>query len=106
MRPQTVTVSSQASSAWIPVDMYQTPFNIGFGVTLSAGASLTYTVEHTFDDIFDPTVTPVAFSHAAVAAETTNQDGNYSYPVRAIRLTVSVYTNGSAKLTILQGRKA
>jgi hypothetical protein len=86
--------------------MYQTPFNIGFGVTLAGGSTLTYTVEHTFDDIYNPSVTPVAFPHATVAAETTNQDGNYSYPVRAIRLTVSAYTAGSATLTILQGRKA
>ncbi len=106
MRPQVVTVSSQASSAWIPVDMYQTPFNIGFGVTLATDSTLTYSVEHTFDDIFDSSVTPVAFPHATVAGETTNQDGNYAYPVRAIRLTVSAYTDGSATLTILQGRKA
>jgi hypothetical protein len=105
MKPQVVTVSSQAASAWIPVDMYQTPFNIGFGVVLSGGASLTYTVEHTFDDVFDSTVTPTAFPHASVASETTNQDGNYAFPVRAIRLNVSTYTSGTATLTILQGRK-
>lgn len=105
MRPQVVTVGSQTTSAWIPVDMYQNPFSIGFGVTLSAGATLTYSVEHTFDDVFDSTVTPVAFAHATVAAQTANDDGNYAFPVRAIRLNVTAYTDGNATLTLLQGRR-
>lgn len=102
MRPQVVSVTSTTPSAWIPVDMYQTPFNIGFGCVVSGTA--TYKVQHTFDDVFDPTVTPTAFDHATVTGKTANTDGNYSYPVRAIRLNASA-VSGSVTMTILQGRK-
>lgn len=105
MRPQVISVSSQAASAWIPVDMYQTPFNVGFGVVLSNTPNLTYSVEHTFDDVYDSTITPTAFPHTSVAAKTANADGNYAFPVRAIRLNVTTYAAGTATLTILQGRK-
>ena len=105
MRPQVVTRSASRATPWIPVDMYQTPFNIGFGVVLSNTPSLTYTVEHTFDDVFDPAVTPVAFPHVTVVGQTTNKDGNYAFPVRAVRLNITVYASGTAALTILQGRK-
>jgi hypothetical protein len=50
MRPTSVTVGAAGPSAWIPINRYQTPLNIGFGVTLSSGATLTYKIQHTFDD--------------------------------------------------------
>lgn len=104
MRRQTVSVGSQTTSAAIPVDRNQHPFNLSFAVTIGS-ATLTYTVEHTLDDVQDSTVTPVWFANSAVAAETTNQDGNYAYPISAIRLNVTAWTSGTAKLTILQGKE-
>lgn len=101
MKPITVTVSSLAVSAWQPVDNKLTPFNVGLGV-VSTGTA-TYTVEHTFDNIQDPDITPFAFQNEGLTAETANSDGNYSFPVRAIRLNVTAYTSGAVTLTILQG---
>ena len=103
MRPQVITKSgSTGTTAWIPLDYKQSPFNVGFAVTVGAGV-LTYSVEHTFDDVFDTSITPVAFTHSSVAAQTTNKDGNYAFPVRAIRLNVTAWTSGGATVTILQG---
>ena len=101
MRPQVITKSSSGTTAWIPVDYKQSPFNVGFGVVVSG--TLTYDIEHTFDDVFDSTVTPTAFKHATVVSQTTNKDGSYTAPVRAIRLNVTAFTSGSATLTLLQG---
>lgn len=101
MRAQSISVGSAAASAWIPVDTNKNPFNIGFGVTIST-AVLTYKVQHTFDNVQDSTVTAVAFDHPDVTGETTNQDGNYAFPVRAIRLNVTAYTSGTAVLTLIQ----
>ncbi len=101
MRPQVITKSSSGTTAWIPVDYKQSPFNVGFGVVVSG--TLTYDIEHTFDDVFDSTVTPTAFKHATVVSQTTNKDGSYTAPVRAIRLNVTAFTAGSATLTLLQG---
>ena len=101
MRAQSISVGSATTSAWIPVDTNKNPFNIGFGVTIST-AVLTYKVQHTFDNVQDSTVTAVAFDHPDVTGETTNQDGNYAFPVRAIRLNVTAYTSGAAVLTLIQ----
>lgn len=53
MRPATVRMAAIGSSAWIPVDYLATDFSVGLAVVLSNNGDLTYTVEHTFDDIFD-----------------------------------------------------
>ena len=50
MRPTSVTLSAAGISKWIPVNEVQIAFGIGLAVTLSTGASLTYSVQHTFDD--------------------------------------------------------
>jgi hypothetical protein len=94
------TTAYSTSSSWIPVDIHQTPFNLGFGVEFSGDGELVVRVEHTFDNIFDSTVTPTAYIHDDVtAASKTNVDGNYAFGVRAIRL-VSTNACGAASATI------
>jgi hypothetical protein len=100
MRPSVITQAATGTSAWFPVNYRADPFNAGFGCVITG--SPTYTVEHTFDDVFDPTVTPTAFPHATVAGATANQNSNYAFPIRAIRLSVTAGT-GSVSLTWLQG---
>jgi hypothetical protein len=102
MRPQSVTVSSVAASAPIVMDRLQNPFNVGFGVVISGGGSATYSVQHTFDNILGG-ATATWFDNSTVAGETTNMDGNYAFPVTAIRLNVTVYGSGTVTLTALQG---
>lgn len=105
MRPITLTVSSQTTSSVVPMDTYQDPFNVGIAVALSAGATLTYTVQHTFDNVFAPGFNPANatwYPHATLASKTASSDGNYAYPVTGIRLNVTAYTNGSATMTIVQ----
>jgi len=105
MRPVRVSLSSLADSPLIPMDVNQSPFSVGVAVAVSAGASLTYTVQHTFDDIWAPGFNPataVWYSNASLATKTTSLDGNYAYPVTAIRLSVSIYASGTATLTVIQ----
>ena len=52
MRPSTERLSSATFSPWIPLNRIQWVANVGLAVSLSSGASLTYSVEHVFDDIF------------------------------------------------------
>jgi len=105
MRPIRVSVSSQAASATIPLDTYQDPFNVSIGVVLSAGASLTYSVQHTFDDVyannFDP-ATATWFNNSGLTSKTTSLDGNYNMPVTAVRLNVTTYSSGTATMTVIQ----
>jgi hypothetical protein len=98
MRPITVTVTGTGSSAAIPTDYYTNPFNIGFAVVISGAVD--YTVEHTFDNIQDPTATITWFPHPTVFNEAANQDGNYAFPVTAVRLTNNVGTGAGATSTL------
>lgn len=102
MRPAVVKKSGTGTSNWIPLDFKQSPFSVGLGCVVNG--TITYDIEHTFDDVYDPTVTPVAFKHATLVAQTTNKDGNYAFPVRAIRINNTAGT-GDTTLTILQGQR-
>ena len=105
MRPIRVTVGSATTSAVVPLNQYTSPFNVGVAVTLSVGASLTYKVQHTFDDVFLPTFDPATatwFDNATITGKTASFDGNYSFPVSAIRLNVTPWTSGTATLNVLQ----
>lgn len=102
MRPITKSVTGVGVSAPIPLDQYISPFNIGFGVKVSG--TVTYTVQHTFDDVFAAGYTPASgtwYDHPDVSGETANADGNYAFPVSAIRLSVSA-GSGTATLTAIQ----
>lgn len=100
MRPQVISITGTGTTVWIPLDYKQNPFNIGLGIVVNG--TITYDIEHTFDDVFDASVTPTAFKHSTLVAQTTNKDGNYAFPVRAIRINNTAGT-GSTALTILQG---
>jgi len=104
MYPKKITVTGVGTSAWIPVDYKQDPMNIGLGCVVVSGTA-TYSVEHTFDNIFDSTVTPVAFSNSGITAQTANKDGNYAYPVRAVRLNVTAGASPVVAMTLIQGQR-
>jgi hypothetical protein len=100
-----VTVGSQVASVPIPLSTYADPFNVGLGVKISAGASLTYTVEHTYDDVQAASFTPataVWYSNTNITAQVANKDGNYTSPVTAVRLNVTAWVSGTATLTVIQ----
>ena len=102
MSPVTVSVSGVGSSALIPLDNYISPFNVGLGVTVTG--TITYTVEHTFDNVFDPNYTPAAgnwFVNPDITGQSANADGNYAFPVTAIRLITTAGT-GTATMTAIQ----
>jgi hypothetical protein len=171
MRPTSTTLGQAGPSSWIPLNRYQSPFNVALSVTLSSGASLTYKLQHTFDDpqetyacsitrssttatvtltdhglVANDSVTVIGagapldgtytvasvvdansftytvtnsgatvsaagaklakhrvFDHEGMTGKTANEDGNYAFPVAAVRLNVTAYTGGKATLTIHQG---
>lgn len=100
------TVSGTAIStvsSWIPTNLYEVPFNIGFGAIVHGAGDITYRVEHTFDNVFDPNVSARVFVHEDVSAENASKDGNYAFGVRAIRLAVvSASASAGVELTVIQ----
>lgn len=101
--PSFLTATDAAASNVFPPNLNVTPFNIGLGAIITAGTP-TYTVEHTFDNVFSRGFNPATatwFPHASLAAQTTSKDGNYAFPVQGIRIRVTAGT-GTVQLAILQ----
>lgn len=98
-RVVTPAIASVAASAWIPVDWLTANGSLSLAVVKSG--TNTYNIEHTYDDVFDPAVTPTAFIQTSAA--TTNQQTSYNAPVAAVRVNVTAYTSGAVTMTVLQG---
>lgn len=97
MKLQTVSKTGTGSSSALVMNTNISPFNVGFGVI--ATGTVTYTIQHTFDD---PAVGfSVWYPHPTIAAKTDNQDGNYAFPVTGIKVLVTAGT-GSATLNLVQ----
>lgn len=101
-RAGTATANGSGSATgWIPLNQFETPFNVGFGVTVQGSAK--FSVQHTFDDVADSTVTPTAFDHSTVSGKLTAIDGNYAFACAAVRLQiVSASGNDGATLIVRQ----
>lgn len=97
MKQQTVAQTGVGSSTSIVVNTNISPVNIGFGVSVTG--TVTYSVQHTFDD---PAVGFTTwFSHPTIAGKSDNQDGNYAFPVTGIKLLVTAGA-GTATLKLIQ----
>jgi len=85
MKVVTVSKTGTGSSSTVVMNTNISPFNVGFGVIVTG--TVDYTVQHTFDD---PAVGFTTwFPHPTIAAQATNKDGNYAFPVTGIRITVN-----------------
>ena len=97
MKLQTVSQTGAGSSSAIVMNLNATPFNVGFGVVKSG--TVDYTVQHTFDD--PAAALSTWFNHPTVAGQIANADGNYAFPVTAIRITMNS-GDGTVTLKLIQ----
>lgn len=102
MRPAIVSKTGTGASSIVPLDREQAPFNVGIGCVTSG--TVTYSVQHTFDDVQDSTVTPTWFLNSGITSQTGNKDGNYAAPIRATRVNVESGT-GTVTMTVIQSRR-
>lgn len=78
MRPITVRQSAAGFTQWVQLNRLQKVTNVALAVKLSSGASLTYSVEHTFDD---PHEVNTNFSIARVTTTATVTQTNHGLSV-------------------------
>lgn len=98
---QTVT----ATGAQVPciVDNSQSPFSLSAAVGLIGAGTATFSVEFTFDDVNDPSITPIWFPDPNLAPDkSANGFTSIVMPIQAIRINVSAIS-GSLRFTVLQG---
>lgn len=106
MQPIELLVNGVGTTQWIPMDYHRDPFNIGFGVSLGSGVTATYTVQHTFISVPEltngrvPTGNEI-FNHETIVDQTESNDGNYAFPISAMRLNVTV-SDGDVSFFVIQ----
>lgn len=98
MRPKQIDVTGTATSAWVPLDWRQVPFNVSLHAKVPAGN--TSRVEYTPDD--PASSSPAAFIVTGMNTMTSNTAGNLAFPVQAVRL-VTTAGSGVSSLVIMQG---
>ena len=92
-----IGISGLCVSPWVTF-MQEKRINIGLFITLSTGASLIYTVEHTSDDIQQlADVVFDTFPQSDLNSKTVSDDGNYSGPATAYRLNINSFSSGTVK---------
>lgn len=108
MRIATITVSNTTtgtsqSSPYV-VNWKANNFGIGMGLTMTASKGIGVDIEHTFDDPKSGLTNATWFKHSSLSSRTASADGNYAYPITAIRINITAQTsgNGSATLKIVQ----
>ena len=103
----TITGVSSTVGYMVPYfpDTMVRPFNIGIGCTINSTGAV-YTVEHSFDYTGSSTFissNATWFPNSGITGKTTAQDGNYAYPVSAIRVQSSANSsNGTVTMTLIQ----
>lgn len=100
MQPIKLTINGVQNSRAAPMDTYQNPFNVGIGAVTDG--TVDYTIQHTFDDVFNSSVTPTWFDHPTLVSQIAEADGNYAFPVRAIRVIGNVGSTGAVTVTLIQ----
>lgn len=99
-----VTIGSgdEGVTQTVPTDWRENPFELAIAVILSTGASLTYEAQHTLDDVQDSSVPLNWLANDGLMGKTANDDGNIAFPIRGIRIAVSVFVSGTATATFIQ----
>jgi hypothetical protein len=73
------------------------PFSISFGVDISG--TIDYDVQHRFNNVWESSTVGQGdagwFDHSSVAAKTADADGNYAYPITAMRVLINSLTAGA-----------
>lgn len=105
MRPKRVVLTTAVPSAPIPVNHYSDNGSIGVGVKI-VGGTATYSVQHTFDDVFATGFNPATakwFDHETLVGQTADKDGNYFAFPAAIRLNVTAIAGATVTMTLVPG---
>lgn len=97
----TVGLSGAASSGIFLTNIFAQNFKVGF--LCRPTGTLNYTVQSTLDDVnIDDISTIHWLAHDVVASKTTEEDGNYEFPVTGIRVIIGSYTSGSLAIDFIQ----
>lgn len=96
------TYTTTGAKTPVIVDDQQSPFNASVAaIVVGTG---TYGVEFTMDDVNNSNITPVWFPDANLPpGQTANGVSNYMFPIRAVRINITVIGGAGIRFVVLQG---
>lgn len=100
MRSVVIQQTGVGASSWVPLDQYVASFSVGIGVVVTG--VVTYTIEYTYDDVFNNSITPTAWPVLALNGLAVNADAQLSNPVKALRINQTAGA-GTTAMTVVQG---
>ncbi len=105
MRPVRFTLSTTGNSAPVPLDFYIAPFQVAINVQVSGGATTSYTMEYTYDDVLAVGYVVANgqwIPDTTMSAETASSTVNLTAPVTAVRIAAPTLSGGTLTVTVLQ----
>lgn len=99
-----IGVNGYGNGRALVLDYLVAPQNFALAVIVTG--TVTYTVQHTFDDVFstsfqEATATWFDNDSSALVNASSNQDGNYAFPVMATRVQITAGT-GSVRYIVIE----
>lgn len=99
----TVGVNGESVTPWFVVNRGEDNVSISITSILSTGGLLTYSEQHTVDDIQQNSdITINTIEHDIMVDKTTSFDSNIAFPIIASQIVVKAFTNGNLIVTYLQ----
>lgn len=99
MRPLKVTATAAGASEVVPVNWRSDDFKLGIAVVISG--TLTCSVQVTMTDDLSTATSDDWFDHDTLSVMTSSDIGNVVVPITGVRLNVTSFTSGSAKMNIV-----
>lgn len=99
----TGTISGTTITGGTPIPLNFNNVSVGIGFVCEVTGTVNYTVYHTYDDIYDSTVTKVWLPHGVtnMVGATTTQESNFVIPIAAMQVILNS-GSGSINLVVLQ----
>lgn len=96
--PVRQVITATGNGTPVNMDWFQSPFNATLQVVLPTGATATYTVQTTNDDINDPTITPIWINDTILVTQTASAQRELTSPCRWVRCNCSALGGSPAEV--------
>lgn len=113
-QPIYATLSATGTTRSINLDRFQSPFNVSVAVTYATTTmTATYGVEYTLDDAqylaaigSTKAISWLPDANLPAGTSSGNVTTNYTFPVSAVRMTVTAVSSSSVTICVTQGGAA
>ena len=106
--PVRQVITATGNGTPINLDWMQSPFDVTLQVVLPTGATATYTLQETNDDLNNPTITPIWVNDPVLAGVSATGTTSLNSPFRWVRCTVAALGGSPAQIQfyVTQGMSA